>query len=62
MAKVIDLGARRELQQHQQKDARTSALKEALRTARTGEESGNKARATRNLLNLYKRKKPPDNR
>lgn len=70
MAKVIDLGARRELLQHQRKDTRTTELKEALRTARTDCEGGNegdgesdrKARATSNLLKLYKRKNPPETR
>jgi len=66
MAKLIDLGARREQRQHQRKDARTAELKDALCTARTGHQGGlddnHKARSTRNLLDLYKRKKPPENR
>jgi hypothetical protein len=66
MAKLIDLGARREQRHHQRKDARTAELKDALRTARTGHQGGydegHKARSTRNLLDLYKRKNPPEKR
>jgi len=59
MSRVIDLEARRQQQQHQLKDARTAELKEALRSARAG--SGDKHKAARKLLDLYKRKPPPQN-